>query len=47
MKAFFKATLERPFEAPQDGPYNPLYTFQMIDTGLISVVAVTGKILGN
>lgn len=47
MEAFFEVTLARPFGAPQDGPYNPLYTFQMIDTSMISVDAVTGKILGN
>lgn len=47
MKAFFEVTLDRPFGNPQDGPYNPLYTFQMIDTSLISVDAVTGKSLGN
>ncbi|KAK7715252.1 hypothetical protein SLS64_003950 [Diaporthe eres] len=45
VKAFFEVTLARPFGAPQYGPYNPLYTFQMIDTSLISVDAVTGKIL--
>ncbi|KAG6367098.1 hypothetical protein INS49_001280 [Diaporthe citri] len=47
MKAFFEVTLARPLGAPQYGPYNPLYTFQMIDTSVISVDAVTGKILGN
>lgn len=47
MKAFFEVTLARPFGAPQYGPYNPLYSFQMIDTSIISVDAVTGKILGN
>lgn len=46
-KSFFEVTLSKPLGNPQDGPYDPLYTFQMIDTSLISVNAVTGKIVGN
>ncbi|KAI3391225.1 hypothetical protein diail_7739 [Diaporthe ilicicola] len=45
-EAFFEVTLASPLGNPRDGPYNPLYTFQMIDTSLISVDAVTGKV-GN
>ncbi|KAL1847398.1 hypothetical protein Daus18300_013952 [Diaporthe australafricana] len=46
-EAFFEVTLARPFGNPSDGPYDPLYTFQMVDTSLISVNAVIGKIVGK
>jgi hypothetical protein len=45
MEAFFEVTLAKPLGNPQDDPYNPLYTFQMIDTTPASVDAVTGRII--
>lgn len=46
-KSFWECTLAEPFGNPNDGPYQPMYTFRMIDTSLVSVNAVTGKVVGK
>lgn len=45
--AFWEATLAEPLGNPQDGPIQPLYSFRMVDTSIVAVNAVTGKVVGK
>ncbi|KAJ4389603.1 hypothetical protein N0V93_007074 [Gnomoniopsis smithogilvyi] len=45
--AFWECTLAEPFGNPNDGPYQPMYTFRMVDTSFVSVNAETGKVVGK
>lgn len=44
---FWEVTLAEPFGNPEDGPYDPVYSFRMGDTRIVNVSAVTGKVVAS
>lgn len=46
-KDVYEFTLADPFGNPNNGPYQPMYSLRMGDFSIVSVNAVTGKVIDN